>query len=484
MKKSIEKLSSIYMRKFPNLLIPFTSSQGKKLFHQALAENNMDSYFALSEQFTTQSEPEYCGPGTLVTILNTLKIDPKKQWKGIWRWYSEENLHCTTPELLKLGLCLEEFSVLARCNGAFVQTFRPIENLHKGEDFGIIEKQQKFLSKLNKPIYDPLFSKAIQHQPSQNAYCCNTNSIKIKSSSYETFRIACLACSRHSTMLLAVNSMRQFLQQTGIGHYSPVCAYNPKTNHSLLLDIARYKYPAYWLDTKYLYNSLIPLDYDTRRKRGFAILSRGVKTGKQTPLCKGLYDVVGMRKMQEYYKGIIENKHIVGKINLSQFIDEIILAKNAPPNILDELLSILFTFSHDFEKRYSDHCDCENSAKLYIEKIKSDLLNFNEIGKKFTNKEIASKSKILNLLNEISEKNAKIIFTIFILSFPQEIFEKLNIENKETFNKIRISEIKKKSLNLYNEIILMREMLGILGEKYTQNGFYDSNYIRENHNKN
>ena len=84
--------NSIYMRKFPKYLIPFTSSQGmtelflthigKKMFQQCHMQGYMDSYFALSEHFATQAAPEYCGPGTLVVILNTLKIDPLRQWKG------------------------------------------------------------------------------------------------------------------------------------------------------------------------------------------------------------------------------------------------------------------------------------------------------------------------------------------------------------------------------------------------------------------
>ncbi len=53
------------------------------MFQQAQAAGNMDAYFALAEQFATQSEPEYCGPGTLVVILNTLQVDPQRTWKGL-----------------------------------------------------------------------------------------------------------------------------------------------------------------------------------------------------------------------------------------------------------------------------------------------------------------------------------------------------------------------------------------------------------------
>ena len=49
----------------------------------------MECYFPLAEQFRTQDEPAFCGLSTLVVLLNTLRIDPGRVWKGVWRWYSE-----------------------------------------------------------------------------------------------------------------------------------------------------------------------------------------------------------------------------------------------------------------------------------------------------------------------------------------------------------------------------------------------------------
>lgn len=46
-------------------------------------------------------------------VLNALNIDPNKPWKGIWRWFTEEVLHCTTGEALKKGMSLEELSLLS-----------------------------------------------------------------------------------------------------------------------------------------------------------------------------------------------------------------------------------------------------------------------------------------------------------------------------------------------------------------------------------
>jgi len=80
---------------------------------ESMTAGTMEDYFDLAEQFTTQSEPEYCGPASLIMVLNALNIDPSKPWKGIWRWYTEEVLHCSTSELMKRGLSLEQITLLA-----------------------------------------------------------------------------------------------------------------------------------------------------------------------------------------------------------------------------------------------------------------------------------------------------------------------------------------------------------------------------------
>jgi glutathione gamma-glutamylcysteinyltransferase len=71
-RKLYSQSQTVYKRALPNNLIAFSSVQGKSLFKDALANNNMDCYFKLGEQFTTQTEPAYCGPASLIMVLNAL----------------------------------------------------------------------------------------------------------------------------------------------------------------------------------------------------------------------------------------------------------------------------------------------------------------------------------------------------------------------------------------------------------------------------
>ena len=89
---------SFHKRDLPDNLVSFSSQEGKEIFKEALSLGTMECYFPLAEQFITQSEPSYCALSSLAMVLNSLNHDPKRIWKGVWRWISEEMLHCETKD--------------------------------------------------------------------------------------------------------------------------------------------------------------------------------------------------------------------------------------------------------------------------------------------------------------------------------------------------------------------------------------------------
>src|SRR6185295_3304569 len=122
----MSSLTGLYRRPLPAGLIPFGSAEGRGIFREALEAGTMEGWFALSEQFHTQSDPAFCGLGTLVVVLNALEIDPGRVWKGPWRWYGEELLDCCLPleQVRERGVTLDELACLARCNGANARVAR------------------------------------------------------------------------------------------------------------------------------------------------------------------------------------------------------------------------------------------------------------------------------------------------------------------------------------------------------------------------
>lgn len=56
-------------------------------------------------------------------VLNALSLDPKRRWKGIWRWYSEDTIEGMKAQYIAEGIDLENFSHITRHNNASIQTF-------------------------------------------------------------------------------------------------------------------------------------------------------------------------------------------------------------------------------------------------------------------------------------------------------------------------------------------------------------------------
>lgn len=216
---------TLYRRPLPHGMVAFSSVEGRRLFAEALAAGGLDGYFPIAEQFHTQSDPSFCGLGSLVVALNALGIDPGRLWKGPWRWFAEELLDCCVPlaEVKQRGLDLEELGCLARCNGADVEL------------------------------------------------------VHADVSDVDTFRRAVLASTTGGTVLVASYD-RAALDQTGSGHFSPIGGYHAARDLALVLDVARFKYPPHWVETERLFRAMQSVDPTAGRARGWMLL-RGRQQG-------------------------------------------------------------------------------------------------------------------------------------------------------------------------------------------------------------
>jgi len=216
-------MQSLYRRPLPPTLVAFASPEGRTMFDAARAEGGMEAFFPLIEQFHTQADPAFCGLGTLVVALNALGVDPGRLWKGPWRWFSEDLLDCCSPleRVRTQGITLDEFACLARCNGAGAEVFRP--DTHSLADL------RAAISTAARSVVDPA---------------------------------------------MIVSYDRRTLGQTGDGHFSPVGGYHAASDHALILDVARFKYPPHWVPLSALYSAMQPADAATTRPRGWVALRR------------------------------------------------------------------------------------------------------------------------------------------------------------------------------------------------------------------
>jgi hypothetical protein len=69
---------------------------------------------------------------------------------------------------------------------------------------------------------------------------------------------------------MIVNFDRKALGQIGHGHFSPIGAYDSKTDSVLILDVAKYKYPPVWVKTSNLFLAIQGVDPASGKSRGVA----------------------------------------------------------------------------------------------------------------------------------------------------------------------------------------------------------------------
>jgi hypothetical protein len=77
--------------------------------------------------------------------------------------------------------------------------------------------------------------------------------------------------NEHHVMIVSYS--RKTFQQSGGGHFSPIGAYNPSKDMALIFDVARFKYPPHWVPVTLLFESLQTIDAETKKSRGYLLLS-------------------------------------------------------------------------------------------------------------------------------------------------------------------------------------------------------------------
>ncbi len=246
------------------------------MFAEAMKAGFCKAFFALIAQFRTQDEPAYCGLASLTMVLNALRVDPQSKWKGVWRWYSEQSLACckSLEAVKQEGVSLGQLACLARCNALHVDEVPGVSTPHSA------------LDELLPPPPSPEVAAGSAQQISTDA---GTIMDALRSSTHgtallpalEAFRSAVRACCSAPAPLreaIVVNYNRGDLEQTGTGHFSPIGAYDAESDAVLILDTARFKYPAHWVALPRLFLAMCrgvgPKSAHNSTCRGWMRLSR------------------------------------------------------------------------------------------------------------------------------------------------------------------------------------------------------------------
>ncbi len=211
----------------PKNLIAFSSKAGIDLFEQS---QHKAAYWKLMPYFTTEKGITFCGIATSTILLNAINIvPPLTPGHAPYKIFDQNNIFTAkmikvvTPEdTYKEGATLP---TIARA----LSTFNVNIKMYHGRGHGM-----------------------------------NVNK----------FRKLAIGAVSSSSKFILVNICRKYINEKGCGHFSPLAAYNAKTDRFLFLDVARYKYPPVWVKTSQLFKSLSKgNDSSSHKSRGFIIMT-------------------------------------------------------------------------------------------------------------------------------------------------------------------------------------------------------------------
>jgi hypothetical protein len=212
--------STVYaVESLPGNLTELMSDAGMSLFNK----NSSPYSVSLLSNITTQNSPNYCGVASAVMVLNASPLEKPMDFQHApFHYFTQENFFnddvkkIATPEVVqKQGLNLEQMGKIFQSYGFKTQ---------------IIYSNKINIDKFRESLKDALDN----HQ------------------------------------YVIINFLRTALGEQGRGQQSPIAAYDATTDHFLLLDVERYKYPSYWVSTSDLWKAIHTEDKGIYR--GFIII--------------------------------------------------------------------------------------------------------------------------------------------------------------------------------------------------------------------
>jgi hypothetical protein len=212
----------------PAPTIPMASRVGEELL---LARGTRRADFVpLVQWYETQSNLAYCGVASSVMVLNSLGVAaPRAEGYGPNRFWTQTNLFAlpASSAFVQASRVAREGMTLEQLHGLLASTGLTVRRYH-GETLGL--DQLRWL---------------LQH-----------------------------GLGDRSDRLLA-NYDRKALGQAGGGHISPLAAYDPHRDRVLILDVARYRYPAVWVTIPDLWRAIQSIDSSSGRSRGLLSIEPG-----------------------------------------------------------------------------------------------------------------------------------------------------------------------------------------------------------------
>jgi hypothetical protein len=208
-------------------LIPLADPAGQRLLQGA---SDRADHGPLAQWFETQANLAYCGVASAVMVLNSLAVPaPPVPGYGAYRFWTQTNAFSIPGSrgFVRPEVVAREGMTLSQLHGWLASRSDLVVERFHGDQLSLAQ----WRALLRRSLQDPRDR-------------------------------------------LLVNYLRSALGQEGGGHISPLAAYDPGSDTVLILDVARYRYPAMWVSAADLWQAMRTADASAGRSRGLLLIRR------------------------------------------------------------------------------------------------------------------------------------------------------------------------------------------------------------------
>lgn len=234
-------------------IVSFESQQGRERFEHSQAKVD---FFALVSHFESQENKLFCGVASSVIVLNTLRL---------------HNAAVEKPQ---------DNALLSKAERDYIpKDFDPI--FHRYTQDTLLNSHTKSrMAVLGKPVM--IKGESVSDyglQLSQLAALLRSYGLEVTervagtSLSDQVIRKELIANLQHEGDYVLVNYSREALGQEGLGHISPLGAYDEKSDSFLVLDVNPIEHEWDWVQAKDLIAAM--RTFDTVENRGYLLIKEG-----------------------------------------------------------------------------------------------------------------------------------------------------------------------------------------------------------------
>lgn len=226
----------------PSRLTSLLSPKGQRLLRNCSA---CTTYPAIAASFTTQVTQAFCGVASSVTVLNA------------------------SPVTKPLTDPYKPYPYFTQCN-IFNARARAKLDLDTVSNEGLTLAQATYLLNAQEGVRATCWHAGRAPGPAVDLGVpgCHV------ADSASQFRRAARAALAAEQRYVLINFSRATLSDDdqGGGHFSPLAAFNGTADDLLVMDVARYKYPPFWVDTDLLWQAMATTDTSSNRHRGYILV--------------------------------------------------------------------------------------------------------------------------------------------------------------------------------------------------------------------